>query len=138
MGIPGSVPIGLVAPTYTQGPSYAEALHNTGGHSTWEPNGIDPANLHPSLSTLPEGMRPTDVIHRITAEQLYNGYSYAYARPDGSFTRLIPADEISPIKDIPHTQGPDGLIVLPEPSGISPKTSRQLVSFLYLNSQTLS
>jgi len=111
-------------------PIFSQTLYNSTGGQV--PAGIQGhfgtthAAQPPSLGTLPEGMHPSQVVHSITANQLYTNYSYAYARPDGSFTRLVPADEISPIKDIPHTQGPDGLIILPEPCGISPKTQRQL------------
>lgn len=43
-------------------------------------------------------------------------YAFCFDRGNGSYTRLIPADMLPPLKDIPATQqGHDGMFVLPTP-----------------------
>ncbi|KAK3370246.1 hypothetical protein B0H63DRAFT_514412 [Podospora didyma] len=49
-------------------------------------------------------------------------FAYAYRRRDGRYTRLIPADMLPELEGVPATQ-PDceGLMVIPEPTGLSPE-----------------
>lgn len=50
-----------------------------------------------------------------------NVYAYALSRPDGSVTRLIPADQLPPLHGIPMTEPCSiGLLVLPVPAGVAP------------------
>jgi hypothetical protein len=57
-----------------------------------------------------------------TENQLKVAYAYAIRREDGSYTRLIPADELNRISSgrIPVVQGPEGLIILPPPQQVHP------------------
>ena len=47
-------------------------------------------------------------------------YAYGIQREDGSYTRLIRADELSDMNNIPRGQGPEGLIILPIPRQMDP------------------
>jgi hypothetical protein len=55
-----------------------------------------------------------------TPGQLDVAYAYGIQRPDGSYTRLIRADELSEMQNIPRGQGPEGLIILPPPRQVDP------------------
>lgn len=44
---------------------------------------------------------------------LESSYAYALDRGNGQYTRLVPADRLPTMEDLPKTQGPDGLIILP-------------------------
>ncbi|KAM3074687.1 hypothetical protein ACMFMG_008112 [Clarireedia jacksonii] len=57
----------------------------------------------------------------IMPEQLESAYAYAIERADGVYTRLIPADMLPHLSQIPQHQGPEGLIILPPPRATSPK-----------------
>lgn len=85
----------------------------------WVPGvGVVPQSDQVPLSTIvPGSVRPTEA-------QLNTAYGYAIQRQDGSFTRLIRADNLEPINGIPQSQGPQGLIIVPEPRQPSPR--RQL------------
>jgi hypothetical protein len=50
-----------------------------------------------------------------TENQLMVAYTYGIRRDDGTYTRLIPADELNELSSgrIPVNQGPEGMIVLP-------------------------
>lgn len=52
-----------------------------------------------------------------TENQLKVSYGYAIRRRDGSYVQLIPADELHAVHfaSLPVNQGPEGLIILPEP-----------------------
>ncbi|OTB06963.1 hypothetical protein M426DRAFT_91707 [Hypoxylon sp. CI-4A] len=46
-------------------------------------------------------------------------YAYCYDRGNGQYTRLIPADMLPALKDIPKLQqGKQGMLVLPQPRGV--------------------
>ena len=62
----------------------------------------------PISSVVPGPAWPND-------EQQQVAYGYAIRREDGTYTRLIRADEIATLdlKSIPTSQGPEGLIALP-------------------------
>jgi hypothetical protein len=48
-------------------------------------------------------------------------YGYALGRADGSITRLIPADQLPPLRGIPAREVCSvGLLVLPPPAGLAP------------------
>ncbi|PQE24004.1 chromatin remodeling complex subunit protein [Rutstroemia sp. NJR-2017a WRK4] len=57
----------------------------------------------------------------IMPEQLDSAYGYAIQRANGIYTRLIPADMLPHLTQIPQHQGPEGLIILPQPRASSPK-----------------
>ncbi|PVH85369.1 hypothetical protein DL98DRAFT_568540 [Cadophora sp. DSE1049] len=52
-------------------------------------------------------------------EQVQTAYGYGMRRPDGSYTRLLPADEF-PMTGVPPSQGPEGLIIVPAPMQQTP------------------
>lgn len=58
-----------------------------------------------------------------TENQLKVAYTYGIRRDDGSYTRLIPADELNEIgsERIQISQGPEGLIILPPPQQVRPE-----------------
>jgi hypothetical protein len=48
-------------------------------------------------------------------------FAYCYARGDGTYTRLIPADMLPPLKEVPAVEcNLTGMIVLPMPSAQPP------------------
>ncbi|CAG8983228.1 hypothetical protein HYALB_00004056 [Hymenoscyphus albidus] len=53
--------------------------------------------------------------------QLDHAYAYAIRRPDGHITRLLPADAMPALDGISQYQGPEGVIVLPQPRQPSPR-----------------
>ncbi|KAG4443487.1 hypothetical protein IFR05_001057 [Cadophora sp. M221] len=59
-----------------------------------------------------------------TKDQLDTAYAYGIRREDGSFTRLLRADEF-PTAGIPPCQGPEGLMILPSPMQHAPSPSIQ-------------
>ncbi|KEZ38618.1 hypothetical protein SAPIO_CDS10615 [Scedosporium apiospermum] len=53
--------------------------------------------------------------------RLDSAFAYCYDRGNGQYTRLIPADLLPELKDIPRMQNSSaGMIVLPQPMGIPP------------------
>jgi len=56
----------------------------------------------------------------VSNQQLDVAYAYGIQREDGSYTRLIRADELSDMNNIPRGQGPEGLIILPIPRQMDP------------------
>ncbi|CAJ2503258.1 Uu.00g106520.m01.CDS01 [Anthostomella pinea] len=53
--------------------------------------------------------------------QLDASYAYCYDRGNGVYTRLVPADMLPPLRDLPMTQqGCSGMIVLPLPRAMPP------------------
>ena len=67
----------------------------------------------PLSSVVPGSVYPTQ-------EQLDVAYAYGIQREDGSYTRLIRADEMAEMSNVPRGQGPEGLIILPAPRQIDP------------------
>lgn len=67
-------------------------------------------DLVPLSRVLPGPVWPSD-------NQLKLAYTYGIRREDGSYTRLIRADELITydFKRIPVSQGPEGMIILPAP-----------------------
>lgn len=55
--------------------------------------------------------------------QLNTAFAYGIDRGDGTFTRLLRADELDSIEGIPKLQGPEGLIILPPTRQLSPTRS---------------
>ncbi|KAH8685676.1 hypothetical protein BGZ60DRAFT_97821 [Tricladium varicosporioides] len=94
-------PYAVYPPTYSSG---------------WAPGiGVIPQSDPVPLNTIvPGSVRPTEA-------QLNTAYGYAIQREDGSFTRLIRADNLEPINGISQSQGPEGLIIVPEPRQPSPR-----------------
>ncbi|KAI1826038.1 hypothetical protein F4861DRAFT_546691 [Xylaria intraflava] len=51
--------------------------------------------------------------------QLEDSYAYCYDRGNGQYTRLIPADMLPPLQNIPSLQqGCAGMVVVPQPRGL--------------------
>lgn len=48
------------------------------------------------------------------AEQINSVYAYGIRSADGSYTRLIPADELAALSSMPRPQAPEALIITPE------------------------
>ncbi len=57
-----------------------------------------------------------------TENQLSVAFAYGIRRNDGTYTRLVRADEIQDYlaRGMPPNQGPEGLIILPQPHQIEP------------------
>ncbi|KAI1501980.1 hypothetical protein F5X99DRAFT_428030 [Biscogniauxia marginata] len=55
----------------------------------------------------------------VSDTQIDNSYAYCYDRGNGQYTRLIPADMLPPLRDIPAVQqSSSGMIVLPQPRAV--------------------
>jgi hypothetical protein len=82
--------------------------------NAWDSMGRRPSNLNATFIPVSQ-ISPGPVWP--TQNQLGVAYGYAIRRPDGTYTQLIPADELHRIdvRKIPATQGPEGLIILPVP-----------------------
>ena len=80
-------------------------------------SGMTGENAVPLSAVVPGSAYPT-------AGQLDVAYAYGIQREDGSYTRLIRADELTGMHHVPRGQGPEGLIILPSPRQIDP-TLRQ-------------
>lgn len=53
--------------------------------------------------------------------QLDSSFAYCYDRGNGQYTRLIPADILPPLQNIPAVQhGYAGMVVVPQPRGLPP------------------
>ncbi|KAI1658182.1 hypothetical protein F4813DRAFT_395900, partial [Daldinia decipiens] len=64
-------------------------------------------------------MMPYSVSSNINDFQLESSYAYCYDRGNGQYTRLIPADMLPALKDIPALQqNCSGMLVLPLPRGL--------------------
>ncbi|KAI3322461.1 hypothetical protein HD806DRAFT_545157 [Xylariaceae sp. AK1471] len=69
---------------------------------------------HPSITPYPN-------FGPISDTQLDGSYAYCYDRGNGQYTRLIPADMLPPLQNIPALQQScTGMVVLPQPRGLSP------------------
>ncbi|KAF2971376.1 hypothetical protein GQX73_g2290 [Xylaria multiplex] len=56
-----------------------------------------------------------------TDAQLDGSFAYCYDRGNGQYTRLIPADMLPPLQNIPAVQqGHAGMVVVPQPRGLPP------------------
>ena len=72
-------------------------------------------NSVPVSSVLPGPVWPAK-------NQLVVAYAYAIRRQDGTYTRLIRADELDDLNfKVPATEGPEGLIILPAPELVCPE-----------------
>ncbi|KAI9642894.1 hypothetical protein NHQ30_008628 [Ciborinia camelliae] len=73
----------------------------------------------------PEGFTPITMVRPgsvyPTSDQINSAFAYGIRRADGSYTRLLPADELPDLIGVPQHQGPEGLIILPEVHHGSPK-----------------
>ncbi|KAI0098888.1 hypothetical protein GGR51DRAFT_565296 [Nemania sp. FL0031] len=57
----------------------------------------------------------------ISDAELDGSFAYCYDRGNGQYTRLIPADMLPPLQNIPPMQqGCAGMIVIPQPRGLPP------------------
>lgn len=67
------------------------------------------------------GVTPFPNSGAIAESQLDGSYAYCYDRGNGQYTRLIPADMLPPLQDIPALQqGSAGMLVIPQPRGLPP------------------
>lgn len=92
---------------------------NGNGNGWRRPSVSDPAHLGPEGFTPLTMVRPGPVYP--LPEQLSSAFAYGIRRADGSYTRLLPADELPALNGIPRHQGPEGLIIVPELQHGSPK-----------------
>ena len=77
------------------------------------PNGVGTDDL----SGLSRGVEQV----QLGNDEMDNVYGYCFDRGNGQYTRLIPADMLPPLKDIPALQqGCDRMKVLPVPRGLAP------------------
>ncbi|KAI1133303.1 hypothetical protein F5Y10DRAFT_287696 [Nemania abortiva] len=119
--------------------------------SNWRAHGVEDAtrtmynqfdvttNHHPQLSALHTTSFPNphlDQRHHlqhaagvtvypnlgpISDAQLDSSFAYCYDRGNGQYTRLIPADLLPPLQNIPATQQScAGMVVIPQPRGLPP------------------
>jgi hypothetical protein len=67
------------------------------------------------------GVTPFPNSGAVAENQLDGSYAYCYDRGNGQYTRLIPADMLPPLQDIPALQqGSAGMLVIPQPRGLPP------------------
>ncbi|KAI1270554.1 hypothetical protein F5Y18DRAFT_434877 [Xylariaceae sp. FL1019] len=77
---------------------------------------IDQQQYHPSTAVASYSNHKP-----LSESQLDTNYAYCYDRGDGQYTRLIPADMLPVMRDIPATQvSCVGMIVIPQPRGFPP------------------
>ncbi|KAI0842506.1 hypothetical protein F5Y06DRAFT_306036 [Hypoxylon sp. FL0890] len=75
----------------------------------------------PRMEQFPQHQQPSGIVPyptpgTVSEMQLDSSYAYCYDRGNGQYTRLIPADMLPPLKDIPALQqNCSGMIVLPQP-----------------------
>ncbi|KAF3058641.1 hypothetical protein GL218_05373 [Daldinia childiae] len=87
----------------------------SGGRHSLYPNSR-PDQLQQQLLS---SMMPYSVSSNVNDFQLDSSYAYCYDRGNGQYTRLIPADMLPPLKDIPPLQqNYSGMLVLPLPRGL--------------------
>ncbi|KAJ8059692.1 hypothetical protein OCU04_011340 [Sclerotinia nivalis] len=109
-------------PSHTPTPSMAMNNMNNNG-SVWRRQSFcDPAYAGPEGFTPLTMVRPGPVYP--LPEQINSAFAYGIRRADGSYTRLLPADELPALNGIPRHQGPEGLIIVPELQHGSPKPER--------------
>jgi hypothetical protein len=67
---------------------------------------------HPSITSYPN-------FGAVSDNQLDSSFAYCYDRGNGQYTRLIPADMLPPLQNIPALQQScSGMVVLPQPHGL--------------------
>ncbi|KAI1416091.1 hypothetical protein F5Y13DRAFT_206109 [Hypoxylon sp. FL1857] len=80
----------------------------------------------PRMEQFPQQQQPSSVVPYqspgiVSELQLDTSYAYCYDRGNGQYTRLIPADMLPLLKDIPALQqNCSGMIVLPQPRTLPP------------------
>ncbi|KAI0535108.1 hypothetical protein GGR58DRAFT_519704 [Xylaria digitata] len=61
------------------------------------------------------------ILSPTTDAQLDGSFAYCYDRGNGQYTRLVPADMLPPLQNIPAVQqGHAGMVVVPQPRGLPP------------------
>lgn len=126
----GAIQHGAWPSPWGQEPEYGRRnLHATPGKRLSHQGRPDFFSLPPHMT--PPPLHPPVVrTHGLTEQpwiperQLDQCYSYALDSGHGTYTRLIPADCFPPLYGLEETQSRDGLIVLPRPRGLPPR-SRQ-------------
>lgn len=98
---------------------------NNNGNSNGNGNGWRRPSVCDPAYTGPEGFTPLTMVRPGPVyplpEQISSAFAYGIRRADGSYTRLLPADELPALNGIPRHQGPEGLIIVPELQHGSPK-----------------
>ncbi|PBP18614.1 hypothetical protein BUE80_DR010632 [Diplocarpon rosae] len=102
-GVPGSA-------------SYNPNAPMTGGPFSPRTGSFFQGDAVPVSTVVPGWLQPTN-------DQLDTAYAYAMPRGDGTYTRLVRADNLG-LSDVPPAQGPEGLIIVPSPRLVEP--SRRL------------
>jgi hypothetical protein len=117
--------MGMHGPYHHQSPSYYGAAYDP--HSPMIAEGYaSPSPHRPRANSYMTGENSVPLSAVVPGSafpsnnQLDVAYAYGIQREDGSYTRLIRADEISDMNNVPRGQGPEGLIILPPPRQIDP------------------
>lgn len=80
-----------------------------------------PASTAPRMEPQASLMLPYPDIMAFSDVQLEASYAYCFDRGGGQYTRLIPADMLPPLQDVPQRQqGTQGMIILPQPRALPP------------------
>ncbi|RBR15806.1 uncharacterized protein FIESC28_07207 [Fusarium coffeatum] len=76
-----------------------------------QPSGTNNYSLMPS----PLPRAPTSNAGPVSISDCLSGYAYCVKRPDGRYTRLVPADRLPLLNEIPATQASaQGMVLLPD------------------------
>lgn len=115
----------MTAPYHQPSPSYYGGAYDP--HTPLMAEGYGSPSPHrPRASTFMTGENSVPLSAVVpgsaypSSNQLDVAYAYGIQREDGSYTRLIRADEMSEMTNVPRGQGPEGLIILPPPRQIDP------------------
>ncbi|KAI0451703.1 hypothetical protein F5B21DRAFT_527640 [Xylaria acuta] len=105
-------------PRVVYNPFDAHHLRHASIGSTPFPNHrVDQYQHHPSNASVSSYSNPGP----ISDAQLDGSFAYCYDRGNGQYTRLIPADMLPPLQNIPAIQQSCvGMVVVPHPRGLPP------------------
>jgi hypothetical protein len=96
--------------------SSAQMVFASRGRTPFPPSPADP-RMEPQARL----MSPYRDVTMSPDVQLETSYAYCFDRGNGRYTRLIPADMLPPLQDVPQRQQETrGMIVLPQPRGLPP------------------
>jgi hypothetical protein len=113
-----------VGPSYQPSPGYYSSVYDPHSPMMTDSYGSPPPQPRGNSAMIGENSIPLSAVVPgsafPTTSQLDVAYAYGIQREDGSYTRLIRADELSEMNNVPRGQGPEGLIILPSPRQIDP------------------
>lgn len=93
---------------------------HTGSPNLTQDHGYTTTRGLPSSTSPPDTLNffrsPVSISHQI----LDRSYAYGIRREDGTYTRLVPADQLPKMQGLPQKQDCDGLIIVPIPRAMSP------------------